>query len=120
MFADYRVPQILRNMNILTYSPALAAQVDAKVEVAFGSDCETEIRAATVVCVDRIAGEDNMHSHFAHFRIHISAHIRTHIPVHIRTNIRNRSGYSAARCGHPAGGGGLAPVERRRDASGVP
>ena len=44
MFADYRVPQILRHVGILRYSPALCARVDARTEVPFASDEETEIR----------------------------------------------------------------------------
>jgi hypothetical protein len=54
MFADYRVPQLLRHVDILTYTDTLAAAVDSKTPVPFGSDAETEIRAATVVAVDEI------------------------------------------------------------------
>lgn len=52
MFADYRVPQILRAMKILQYSPELAAKVDGLVELASASEEEIEIRACTVVAVD--------------------------------------------------------------------
>jgi hypothetical protein len=38
----------------LRYSDALSAQIDAKTEIAVGSEAELEIRAATVVAVDRL------------------------------------------------------------------
>ncbi len=57
MFADYRVPQILRHMGVLRYSEALAHKVDTKQEIPFGSDEETEIRAATIVAVDLLQKE---------------------------------------------------------------
>ena len=50
-FADYRVPQLLRELNILEYSPELASIVDEKVEITAGSYDEISIRAATVVAV---------------------------------------------------------------------
>ena len=37
MFADYRVPQILRELNILTYSEKLAELVDSEVELEYSS-----------------------------------------------------------------------------------
>lgn len=51
-FADYRVPQLLRHLNILKYSPRLAAIVDNGVEICPFSMDEIYIRAATVVAVD--------------------------------------------------------------------
>eukprot|EP00743_Colponemidia_sp_Colp-15_P002424 GILK01002628.1.p1 GENE.GILK01002628.1~~GILK01002628.1.p1 ORF type:complete len:325 (+),score=45.16 GILK01002628.1:32-976(+) len=48
MFADYRVPQILRACSVLEYAPELAEHVDSKKELAWGSAEEVEIRAATV------------------------------------------------------------------------
>lgn len=54
MFADYRVPQILRHDNILQYSTALAEQIDNCKLVASGSIEEIEIRAATVEVVERM------------------------------------------------------------------
>ncbi|EGG13478.1 UPF0553 family protein [Cavenderia fasciculata] len=54
MFADYRVPQILRHMNVLQYSEELSALVDSKKEVAVGSEMELEIRAVTVQAVERM------------------------------------------------------------------
>lgn len=52
MFADYRVPQILRARGALVYTPALAAAIDARQELAYGSEEEVEIRAATVQAVE--------------------------------------------------------------------
>jgi hypothetical protein len=121
MFADYRVPQILRNMNILAYSAELAARVDAREEVACGSDYETEIRASTVVCVDRIAGAYTTHLHAPN--IFPLTSTRTYLPPLPHTLFRdvlhmcNRSGHPAARRHHPTCRGGLAAVERWRVAA---
>eukprot|EP00884_Botryococcus_braunii_P015204 jgi/Botrbrau1/23685/Bobra.55_2s0065.1 len=54
MFADYRVPVVLRQMGILTYSPALADKVDTRQELMAGSEDEIEIRAATIQAVEAI------------------------------------------------------------------
>mmetsp|Transcript_10280 Transcript_10280/g.26343 ORF Transcript_10280/g.26343 Transcript_10280/m.26343 type:complete len:329 (+) Transcript_10280:43-1029(+) len=54
MFADYRVPQLLRHVGALRYSAEVAEQIDGKKQIAFGSELETEIRAATVVAVERL------------------------------------------------------------------
>lgn len=54
MFADYRVPQILRHLNILTYSEHLGKLVDGNVEMAYSSGEEICIRAATVIAVEMI------------------------------------------------------------------
>jgi len=54
MFADYRVPQILRHLGIFVYSDELAAAIDGEQELAYSSKLEVELRAATVVTVDRI------------------------------------------------------------------
>jgi hypothetical protein len=53
-FADYRVPQALRHLGVVTLSPDLAAVIEAEQELAPGSDAEIEIRAATVEDVDRM------------------------------------------------------------------
>jgi hypothetical protein len=47
-FADYKIPQILRNEGILEYSPELAEKVDNFVEISRDSREEIEIRAATI------------------------------------------------------------------------
>jgi hypothetical protein len=54
MFADYRVPQILRAMKILEYSSSLAQKVDNMVEIVSASEEEVELRAATVIAVDML------------------------------------------------------------------
>jgi hypothetical protein len=53
-FADYKLPQLLREFGVLTYEPALAARVDGLQELAPGSEAEVEIRASTVVAVERL------------------------------------------------------------------
>jgi hypothetical protein len=54
MFADYRVPQILRHYHVMSYDPELARKVDSLQEIASGSMEEIEIRAATVIAVERL------------------------------------------------------------------
>jgi hypothetical protein len=54
MFADYRVPQILRNLGIFLYSDTLAADIDSKREIPFGSEAEIEIRACTIIAVEML------------------------------------------------------------------
>ena len=54
MFADYRVPQILRHRGIFAYRADLAAMIDSGTVLAYSSEMEVELRAATVVTVDRI------------------------------------------------------------------
>ena len=54
MFADYRVPQILRHIGVLSYSDELAQLIDSETELAYSGKLEVELRAATVVTVDSI------------------------------------------------------------------
>ena len=51
-FADYRVPQLLRKMEVLRYSPSLSQKVDKNIEIDSSSMDEIYIRASTVVAVD--------------------------------------------------------------------
>jgi hypothetical protein len=44
MFADYRVPQLLRDTGVMVYSDQLSAIVDAGIELLAGSEEETQIR----------------------------------------------------------------------------
>jgi len=53
-FADYRVPQALRHLGILRLSPELAEAIDAGRELPMDCEEEIEIRAATIVAVDRM------------------------------------------------------------------
>lgn len=54
MFPDYRVPQLLRHMRILTYSPDLAQRIDSEEILMAGSMDELYIRAATVLAVEQM------------------------------------------------------------------
>lgn len=48
VFADYRVPQILRGYGILEYAGSLTSKIDNKELMSFGSEEEIEIRANTI------------------------------------------------------------------------
>jgi hypothetical protein len=54
MFADYRVPQLLREEGILHYGPRLAPLVDTGRQLDPGSEYEIELRAATIQAVERL------------------------------------------------------------------
>jgi hypothetical protein len=47
-FADYKVPQVLRQLGILRYSDPLASRIAARRHLPAGSTPEIEIRAATI------------------------------------------------------------------------
>jgi hypothetical protein len=53
-FADYKVPQVLRELHVLRYTAELSALVDAQIELAAGSPFEIEIRAATIWAVEEL------------------------------------------------------------------
>jgi hypothetical protein len=57
MFADYRVPQILHHLRLLTYSPALVRLLESRTELGTGAATREEvaIRAASIVAVERVA-----------------------------------------------------------------
>jgi hypothetical protein len=56
MFADYRVPQILHHLRLLTYAPALVRKLRAREMFASGlAREEIAIRAASIVAVERVA-----------------------------------------------------------------
>ncbi|KAG1691057.1 hypothetical protein DVH05_027338 [Phytophthora capsici] len=65
MFADYRVPQVLRPEGVMVYSAELANLVDSKTEIPAGSEMELEIRAATIQAVEQI------HQQMAHRGHHL-------------------------------------------------
>jgi hypothetical protein len=48
VFADYKLPQVLRRLGVLRYADHLAARIDRLEPLAAGSREEVEIRAATV------------------------------------------------------------------------
>eukprot|EP01080_Neovahlkampfia_damariscottae_P002285 gene2285-2458_t len=56
-FADYRVPQILRHLEIFEYSKELSDKIDSGIEIYPGSIEEIEIRALTVQCVELMKNE---------------------------------------------------------------
>jgi len=47
-FADYKIPQVLREAGILAYSPSLAETIDSQTLIPPGDPREVEIRAGTV------------------------------------------------------------------------
>jgi len=57
MFADYRVPQILHHLRILTYPPSLLRRLRQHAVLEPGSREEVSIRAASVVAVERVREE---------------------------------------------------------------
>jgi hypothetical protein len=57
VFADYRLPQILRWWGVLEYEAGLAGRVDARELIAAGSAEEIEIRAHTVWAVELMRRE---------------------------------------------------------------
>ena len=48
VFADYKLPQVLRRLGVLRYAPHLAERIDRLKPLEAGSREEGEIRAATV------------------------------------------------------------------------
>lgn len=48
IFADYKLPQVLRHYGVLVYAPELASAVDRQELLTSGSAEEIEIRAATI------------------------------------------------------------------------
>jgi hypothetical protein len=53
-FADYKLPQVLRQAGVLEYSPALANAVDQGEFLSPGSAWEVEIRACAVQAIRRV------------------------------------------------------------------
>jgi len=61
VFADYKLPQALRDLEILEYSKELANKIDNFVLIPEGSDEEIEIRAHTISASDLLCKEVNKH-----------------------------------------------------------
>lgn len=57
--ADYKIPQVMRELGILEYSEELASLVDNKKELEENSEYEVEIRASMLVAIDIIKGRLN-------------------------------------------------------------
>jgi hypothetical protein len=53
-FADYKLPQVLRQLGALRYGPVLASLVDAMKPVPAGSEMEVEVRSATIAAIERL------------------------------------------------------------------
>lgn len=56
-FADYKLPQVLRQLCILRYTPSLAQKIDHETHLEAGSAEEVEIRANTIWAVELIRQE---------------------------------------------------------------
>lgn len=59
VFADYKLPQALRDLRILEYSRDLAYKIDNRILIPEGSDEEIEIRAHTIYASDILCREVN-------------------------------------------------------------
>ncbi|KAF8729418.1 hypothetical protein AX14_006140 [Amanita brunnescens Koide BX004] len=57
MFADYRVPQILHHLRILTYPPPLVDLLQQGVMLENGSKEEVSLRVASILAVERVRKE---------------------------------------------------------------
>lgn len=53
-FADYKIPQLLRQLGILVYTPELEQMIDGQVELEPSSPAEIEIRASTVWAIEKL------------------------------------------------------------------
>ncbi|GAC1400426.1 MAG: hypothetical protein NVS4B12_02370 [Ktedonobacteraceae bacterium] len=63
IFADYKLPQILRHYGVLTYDPLLAEVVDNQQLLEPGSEEEVEIRAATLWACELLRREMQRRGH---------------------------------------------------------
>ena len=54
MFADYRVPQILHHLGILSYAPSLVARLRSLTPLESGSVEEMAIRAGSILAVEEV------------------------------------------------------------------
>ncbi len=55
MFADYKVPQVLRQLDVLAYSEELESTLRRGELISYGDSREVEIRAASVQAVEELA-----------------------------------------------------------------
>ncbi len=63
IFADYKLPQVLRHYGILEYQPSLARRIDAQELLEAGSEEEVELRAATIWACELLRRELASHDH---------------------------------------------------------
>src|SRR5690606_15455173 len=54
-YSDYRIPQVLRHLGVITYSDVLAEKVDGGTQLESGSPEELAIRAATLLACAALA-----------------------------------------------------------------
>jgi hypothetical protein len=57
MFADYRVPQILHHLRMLTYPPELLKLLRSHTMLPSGSREEVSIRVASIISVEKVRKE---------------------------------------------------------------
>lgn len=72
--ADYKLPQVLRKFDILSYSKELASKVDNKIQIHKNSEEEVEIRANTIWAVEFIK-EELKHRFPNENSIHVNDHL---------------------------------------------
>ena len=63
IFADYKLPQVLRHYGVLEYHPSLAQRIDAQKLLEAGSEEEVELRTATVWACELLRQELARHDH---------------------------------------------------------
>lgn len=63
IFADYKLPQVLRHYGVLEYQPSLARRIDAQELLEAGTEEEVELRAATVWAGELLRRELTHHDH---------------------------------------------------------
>ena len=56
-FADYKLPQVLRELGVFSYRPELASRIASRELIEAGSEEEVEIRAMTVWAVEHLKEE---------------------------------------------------------------
>lgn len=72
--ADYKLPFILRRLNIFSYSDSLAHKIDNKIQIEKGSEEEIELRANTIWVVELM--KQKIKQRIPHVdSIHINDHI---------------------------------------------
>lgn len=54
MFADYRVPQVLRYLKLITYSEEFVKELEERPHLASGSEMECEVRACSIMAVEKL------------------------------------------------------------------
>lgn len=57
IFADYRIPQMLRSLNILWYSPRVESKIKRGEGIRSGEDIEIEIRGCSIWAVELLRRE---------------------------------------------------------------